>query len=145
MKKALSLTLALMMCLSLVPLMAAAVGDKWIQLEKSVFGSYEPFTVTVSGVTAQMEDDRAYVSIHKKGAADNEFFNENIDHWNVWKYVVAGTNTLTPYRSGRPWRLRSAPLYPGRKRQAYNRRAFCRKGKIVGIRQRMDSDGKEQL
>ena len=70
MKKALSFALALVMCLSLlVSIPAAAYGDGWIQLPKSNFDPNEEIVVTVSGITAQMVEDYAYVSIYKKGAA----------------------------------------------------------------------------
>ena len=73
MKKALSLILMMAVCLTLIPLNALAYGDQWIQMEKSNFDPNEEFTVTVSGITAQMVADDAYVSIYRKGAAHTEY------------------------------------------------------------------------
>ena len=59
MKKALSLILALVMCLSLIPMTALAYGNEWIQLEKSNYDPGEKMVVTIKGVTQQMVTDSA--------------------------------------------------------------------------------------
>jgi len=86
MKKYLALFLALAMCLSLLPLTAAAYGNQWIQMEKENFAPEEQIAVTVSGITEQMEEDSAFVSIYKKGAAH--------DNWGEYHYPEQGTSKL---------------------------------------------------
>jgi len=89
MKKALSLILALTMCLSLIPLSmtALAYGNDWIQLNKSNFDPLELFTFTVSGVTAQMEEEQAWIAVYKIGAP-------NIDYGD-FTGLEEGTNKVT--------------------------------------------------
>ena len=67
MKKALSLTLALLMCLSLIPMTALAYGNEYIQLEKSNFDPGEPIAVTLSGITQQIADGQASVGLYYAG------------------------------------------------------------------------------
>jgi len=67
MKKALSLTLALLMCLSLIPMTALAYGNQYIQLEKSNFDPGEPIVVTLSGITQQIADGQAWVGLYYAG------------------------------------------------------------------------------
>jgi len=68
MKKALSVTLALVMCLALVPLTAMAYGNQWIQMEKSNYDPNEEFEVTVSGIDAGWLVNWAKVGIYPRGA-----------------------------------------------------------------------------
>ena len=69
MKKSLSLILALVMCLSLIPLTAfAAHGNEWIQLEKDNFDPNEIMVITITGITQQMRDTaRPEIRIYRKG------------------------------------------------------------------------------
>ena len=95
MKRTLSLTLTLVLCLSLIPLTAAAYGNQWIQMTKSNFDPNEEIVVTVSGITAQMVADDAYVSIYEKGAPHTEYME--------WYRPEQGTTQLTftaPVQSG---------------------------------------------
>jgi hypothetical protein len=66
MKKALSLILALVTCLSLIPLTmtVSAYGNQYIQLEKSNFDPGEPIVVTLSGITQQIADGQAWVGVY---------------------------------------------------------------------------------
>ncbi|MDR0491840.1 MAG: hypothetical protein LBH28_11420, partial [Oscillospiraceae bacterium] len=66
MKKALTLILALVMCLSLIPMTAKAYGNQWIDLAKDNFDPKERINVTIKGVTQQMVD-KASVAIYTKG------------------------------------------------------------------------------
>jgi len=71
MKKALFLTLVLVMCLSLIPVTALAYGNERIQLEKDNFDPNEKMVITIKGVTQQMVDDMACVGIFKKDLSVN--------------------------------------------------------------------------
>jgi len=73
MKKALALTLAMVLCLSLIPLTALAYGNEWIQIDKSNYDPDENMVITVSGVTAQMFEDVIELNIRAKGAAIDDF------------------------------------------------------------------------
>ena len=86
MKKALSLILALVMCLSLIPLTlsltASAYGNDWIHIERRTYIQGENMNIHVTGVTAQMVGDGAWVAIYKKGAAHGDVYNGKIAHFN---------------------------------------------------------------
>ena len=75
MKKALSLILALVMCMSLIPMImtATAYGNEWIQIDKSNYDPDENMVIKVSGITAQMFDDVIELNIREKGAAFDDF------------------------------------------------------------------------
>ncbi len=93
-KKLLSLALALIMCLSLLP-MTAFAADHYLSLDKSNYNAGETITVKTSNITAQMEQDEAFVSIYKAGAPHNE--------WGDYDHPKAGTDTLTftaPLKNG---------------------------------------------
>ena len=93
MKKALSLILALVMCISLIPLGASASGGASISLEKKQFGRCEPFDVAVTGITAQMEEE-SFVGIYKKGAEEWETYSD-VYVFSGYKYPPAGSSRLT--------------------------------------------------
>ena len=70
MKKALTLILALVMCLSLIPMTALAYGNEYIQLEKSNFDPNEIITFDYSGYRSQIkEGDFVYLTIFQKTAS----------------------------------------------------------------------------
>jgi len=71
MKKALSIVLALVMCLSPIPMTALAYGNERIALEKDNFDPNERMIMTFKGITQQMVDDWACVYIAKKGQLDS--------------------------------------------------------------------------
>ena len=73
MKKALSLILAIFMCLPLITIPAAAYGNEWIQIDKSNYDPDENMVIKVSGITAQMFDDGIELNIREKGAAYDDF------------------------------------------------------------------------
>ena len=56
MKKALSLTLALVLCASLIPMAALAYGNEYIQLEKSNFDPNEVINFDYSGYLSQIKE-----------------------------------------------------------------------------------------
>ncbi len=85
-KKLLSLALALIICLSLLP-MTAFAADQYLSLDKSNYNAGETITVKTSNITAQMEQDEAFVSIYKAGASHNA--------WGDYDHPKAGTDTLT--------------------------------------------------
>jgi hypothetical protein len=58
MKKTLALALALVMCLTLIPLTAHAYGNEWIQLDKNNYDPGEAMVITIKGVTQQMIDHK---------------------------------------------------------------------------------------
>jgi len=84
MKKALSITLALVMCLSLIPLSmtASAYGNEWIHIQRRTFIQGENIEIHVTGVTAQMVNDGAWVGIYKKGAAHGDVYGDAMRHFN---------------------------------------------------------------
>ena len=81
MKKALSFILALVTCLSLIPLTmtASAYGNQYIQLEKSNFDPGESIVVTLSGITQQIADGQAWVGVYL--ASDQRHPNEAECPW----------------------------------------------------------------
>lgn len=71
MKKSIFVLVLMFICLILpVALMAA---DGTISLEKSLYSPNEKMFVTVKGITQQMVEDEAYVSIYKKDAGHEEY------------------------------------------------------------------------
>lgn len=76
----------LIMCLAIMPVTAAAAGSGSLSLDKA---SYEPnseIIAAVSGITQQMVDDQAYVSIYRAGAAHSEYMS--------WHRPEAGSSQL---------------------------------------------------
>ena len=71
MKKALALTLAVVMCLSLIPMTALAYGNEYIQLEKDNFDPNETITFGCAGFAALKEDRPLYVVIDRKDVNDD--------------------------------------------------------------------------
>ena len=84
MKKALSLILALVMCLSLIPLTmtASAYGNEWIHIERRTYIQGENMNIHVTGVTPKMVGDGAWVAIYKKGAAHGDVYDGAMRHFN---------------------------------------------------------------
>ena len=70
------LILALVMCLSLIPITAFTYGNEWIQLDKSNYDPGEEINVTVSGVNAQWLDNWAKVGVFLKGSAPSSYGKE---------------------------------------------------------------------
>ncbi|MCL1835549.1 MAG: S-layer homology domain-containing protein [Oscillospiraceae bacterium] len=98
MRKALSITLALAMCIALVsvaltPLTAQAYGNEWIHIQRRTFIKDENIEIHVTGVTAQMVGDGAWVGIYEKGAAHGDIYDNKIAHFNdrsdpdYWDYA----------------------------------------------------------
>lgn len=73
MKRLLLLLVVLMMCLTQVTVFA--YGDGSISLIKTTYAPNEEIVVYVDGITEQMVEDEAYISIYKKGAAHNQYMN----------------------------------------------------------------------
>ena len=67
------LLVVLMMCLTQVTVFA--YGDGSISLIKTTYAPNEEIVVYVDGITEQMVEDEAYISIYKKGAAHNQYMN----------------------------------------------------------------------
>ena len=82
MKKALCLTLALVICLSLVPMTTLAYGNEWIHIQRRTFIQGETIEIHVTGVTPQMVSDGAWVAIYKKGAAHGDVYGDAMRHFN---------------------------------------------------------------
>lgn len=74
-KRIFTLTLALIMCLTLTPAAAFAAGSGSLSLDRTTYMPGEDIIVTYSGITQQMVDDEAYVSIYKAGAKHSEYMN----------------------------------------------------------------------
>ncbi len=84
MKRLFLFLLVLMMCLTQVAVFA--YGDGSISLIKTTYAPNEEIVVYVDGITEQMVEDEAYVSIYKKGAAHNQYMN--------WDRPEAGSSEL---------------------------------------------------
>jgi len=70
MRKSLTLILALVMCLSLIPMTALAYGNEYIQLEKSNYDPNETIDFDYSGYHSQIrEGESNYLVIFKKLAS----------------------------------------------------------------------------
>lgn len=80
-KRVFGLVLTIILCLSLIPVTVFASGAT-ISLNKTVYAAGERIVVNVSGITQQMVDDEAFVSIYKAGATHNE--------WGEYFYVEVG-------------------------------------------------------
>ena len=78
--------LALTMALAAFPVTAFAAES--ISLNKTGYISGEHITVTVSGITEEMEKTKPYVAIYSRGAAANKYSSE-------WYAVKKGTNAYT--------------------------------------------------
>ena len=86
-KQVFTLILALVMCLALIPGTAFAAGDGTVSLDKTIYKPGEKIIVTYSGITPQMVEAEAYISVYKKGAAHDEYMN--------WDRPEAGSGQLT--------------------------------------------------
>lgn len=80
-KRILSYILAVVLCMSLIPVTVFAAGAT-ISLNKTVYAPGERIIVTVSEITQQMVEDDAFVSIYMAGAAHSE--------WGDYFYVEIG-------------------------------------------------------
>ena len=112
MKKTLSLLLALVMCLALVPLTASAsYGNEYIQLEKSSFAVREGIVVTTKGITAEMRNtprleypdtpDTLYVGLFRADNLEYEL-NYHLGRWNLSPPEGTFTHSqeYAPYEEG---------------------------------------------
>ena len=86
MKKALSLILVLVMCLSLMPLTLTAMAAAYLKLDKSNYNSGDLMILTVSGITAQMEENLAWVGIYKVNASYNDYSDYKTVWEGTWEY-----------------------------------------------------------
>ena len=86
-KRIFTLTLALIMCLTLAPAAAFAAGSGSLSLDKTAYMPGEDIIVTYSGITQQMVDAEAYISIYKAGANHSEYMN--------WDRPEIGAGQLT--------------------------------------------------
>ncbi|NLT58042.1 MAG: S-layer homology domain-containing protein [Clostridiales bacterium] len=100
-----AVVLALILAVALAPLAALADGEGHIALDKAVYAPNEDMLVAVTGITAQMVEDYAYVSIYRKGAAHSAYMS--------WKRPEAVGSSQLPFR---------APAEPG----AYEMRLYRR-------------------
>jgi len=78
------LLLVLLMCLTQVIVFAYDYGS--ISISKTTYAPNEEIIVNVSGITEQMVEDEAYVSIYKKGASHDQYMN--------WGRPEVGTSEL---------------------------------------------------
>ncbi|MBP7175133.1 MAG: S-layer homology domain-containing protein [Thermoclostridium sp.] len=69
-----------------VPFQVGLQKQGKITLEKSAYQANQPISITVTGITEEMEKSQAYVAIHKKGS--------NHDEWGSWIYVKAGDSVV---------------------------------------------------
>ncbi|MGI5839851.1 MAG: S-layer homology domain-containing protein [bacterium] len=84
-KRGLGYLLAIVLCLSMLPVTVMASGAA-ISLNKTVYAPGERIIIEVSGITPQMVADDAFVSIYEAGAAHSE--------WGRYFYVKAGTSQV---------------------------------------------------
>lgn len=80
-KRILGFVLVIILCMSLIPTTVFAAGAA-ISLNKTVYAPGERIVVTVTGITQQMLEDDAFVSIYKAGAEHSE--------WGEYFWVKAG-------------------------------------------------------
>lgn len=80
-KRILGFVLVIILCMSLIPTTVFAEGAA-ISLNKTVYAPGERIVVTVTGITQQMLEDDAFVSIYKAGAEHSE--------WGEYFWVKAG-------------------------------------------------------
>lgn len=71
-KRVFTLLLTLVMCLALCPVTALGAGSS-ISLDKSVYSPSDTIIVTVTGITPEMVENYAYVSIYEKDAPHTEY------------------------------------------------------------------------
>lgn len=86
-KRITAIIIAFIMLLSMLPVMALADDSSFISLDKSIYTPNEEMTVTVSGITQQMVEDEAYVSIYKAGSSHDAYMS--------WSYLEEGSSQLT--------------------------------------------------
>ena len=80
-KRIVSLVLALMMCCAFTPMISLAANN--MSLDKATYDPGSSITLTVSGITAEMEQAYAWVAIFKQGTS--------YDDYGDWQYVEKGT------------------------------------------------------
>lgn len=85
-KRLLSLTLALLMCLSLIP-MTALAAEPTVSIDRSECGPYSELTVTFSGVTEEMVAARAWIGIAVKGG-------NYLSGGQYWEYLTTSSGTV---------------------------------------------------
>lgn len=73
--------------LTLLPSAALAAGSGDLSLDKGVYTPNEEIIVSVSGITQQMVDDEAYVSIYKAGSSHDAYMS--------WSRPDTGSSQLT--------------------------------------------------
>ena len=79
MKKTVSLFLAVVMCLSIMMVRPVFAADVTVTPDKTAYTLVEKMTITVTGVTAAMEEANAFVSVAKQKARPSDY--------GTWKYV----------------------------------------------------------
>lgn len=100
-KKITSFTMALVICLMLIPMTALAYGDQWIQMDKSNYDPNEEIVVTVSGLTRQqVEVDYAFVAIFKKGAAHDDYLESQWLYGDCYDGTKSVVSMEVPAESG---------------------------------------------
>lgn len=72
MKKSILILVLALICLALCPVTLMA-ADSTVSLDKANYSPNEKILVTVKGITQQMVDDEAYVSIYKTGAGHDQY------------------------------------------------------------------------
>lgn len=82
-KRLIGFVMAIVLCLSMIPVTVFAAGET-ISLNKTVYAPGERIVVEVSGITSQMVEDEAFVSIYKAGASHSE--------WGEYFYVKEGAS-----------------------------------------------------
>ena len=95
-KKAVSIALALLMCLTLITIPAFAAAT--LSLDRTTYGQGDTIRVTYSGITAEMEDAQAWIGLAKAGAAAADYYGGG-----TWEYVKQGSGTVeitAPTESG---------------------------------------------
>lgn len=72
-KRITAIVIALIMIFLMLPSTTLAADNSFISLDKTVYTPNEEIIVTVSGITQQMVDDEAYISIYKAGTSHDAY------------------------------------------------------------------------
>lgn len=83
MKKFIVVLMLLLICLSQVNVFGSTGS---VSINKTIYAPNEVINIKVSGITEQMIEDEAYVSVYQKGAAHDQYMN--------WTYLEAGTSEV---------------------------------------------------